>query len=78
MVQYRKMQNGKEFMKINHNLKAMSVYITKLGCRIQFTTNSVVIKDYTGDEVAMPCTEDEFNTAYYKALAEINRFKIEY
>lgn len=78
MVQYRKMRSGKEFMKVMSETKALSVYNTNRGCRIQLTTNSMVLKDYISDEFAIPSTEDEFNKAYYKAMAEINRLKIEY
>lgn len=79
-VVYRKMQNGKEFMKIMEgNMYALSVIVAGLTNqiafgRIHFTENKIVIADYLDDHVSMPSTEAEFETAYKEVAKKFKQF----
>lgn len=78
-VIYRKMQNGREFMKIIDSRHAMSVMIggpvrTISGAKILWTDNKMIIHDYMDDHVSMPSSEKEFSDAYKLTCKKLKDF----
>ena len=79
IVVYRKMQNGKEFMKIMDGTHALSVLTggpnkSIKSCRVLYTSNQLVIRDYQDDHVSMPSSELEFLKACKEVQGTIKQF----
>lgn len=72
MIKYRKMGNGQEFMKIINNERAVSVFNTKYGSRIQASVNPVILEQYNDEAFSTDSNEDEFNAAFKAAIDNID------
>ena len=71
-IKYRKMNNGMEFMKIINGERAVAVFTSKFGSRIQATFNHVMVDSYNDEHVSGESNEDEFNAAFKKAIDDID------
>lgn len=79
IVDYRKMRNGKEFMKVLDKSKAISVLFsgpiqTILSGRIIVTTNQTIVRDYFNAEVSEPSSEKEFEKHYNVVKEKLDQF----
>lgn len=76
---YRKMHNGKEFMKIMDGVHAISVSNGAIGKnvhnRIQYTNNKMIISDYlNNNDVSGPSDKTEFNKHFKAAILVFYQF----